>query len=172
MFYPDFNKFLLPVEVVQTGAAAVGTTVWTMRNTHATKTAHVTRILLAAREGAGSLTGYSLCRFSAATPTGGAAITKIQYRNTQPTNYTSCITDARVLDTGLTVAGVTFETPFFIIGMGVLAPSIITLDYNDLKQTFGGLEFEPGEGLAIRVIGAAQAANNWLRGNVEWTERL
>jgi hypothetical protein len=169
----DLNAFFLPVKVRQTAATAAVATVWTMRNTHATKAVLVKQIILAPFSDAAApgQIAYELCRFTAATPTGGAALIPIQMRTSSA--WVSAITDARVLDTGLTVAGVTFETAFAAISAGGLASggSPFLLDMTDSLRMFGGLEFLAGEGLAIRLT-VVSTIGQGIAGSIFWDERL
>jgi len=148
-----------------------------MRNTSSTKTVSVRQIILGSMNDQGATPGTGsmvLCRFSAATPTGGTAIVPIKRYSLQVVTggWASGITDARFLDTGLTVAGVTFETAFAAIRPGAIAPAHLILDATDYKRKWPGLELAPGEGLCIRTAIAAQVAGNNLWGFVNWSERL
>ena len=171
--HTDLSGFFLPVRIRQTAATAATATVWAMRNTHATKCAHVKNIRLFAY-GDASASGqvaYELCRFSGATPTAGTALTLIRMRNSS--TYTTGVTDARFLDTGLTVAGVVFETAFAALQCqgGLGSGHHLDMDMLDLARTWSGFELGPGEGLCIR-LGATAVVGQRIAGGVFWDERL
>src|SRR5579859_81632 len=115
---PSVGSYLAQINVRQTAATALGNVVWAMRNpVGSTITAYIRHLnLTVAFDGtaaAATTVRYELERFSAATPTGGTALTIVKKRNSYGA---SGITDIRFLDTGLTTTGLVFEAPFVVVG--------------------------------------------------------
>jgi len=77
------------------------------------------------------------------------------------------------VDTGLTVAGVTFETAFAALqhGGSLAGPTRLQLTMLDNARTWSGFELSPGEGLAIRLVATA-VIGQVIAGYVFWDERL
>lgn len=174
-FGHDFNGFYLPVSVRQAAATAAGAVVWTMRNTGATGAAKKVDIisidLTTLNDGAaGGPSHYQLCRFTAATPTGGAALTPVRMR-TLPGVFTTIVTDARQLATGLTMGAAVLGAPFAELRGGAAANQRWTMDMRDPERMWPGFELQPGEGLAI-VLGTVAVIGQGIFGNVHWVERL
>lgn len=169
---PD-GSYLLPVQVRQTATTAANATVFAMRNTSSAKTCFIKKIhLVAAFDGtaAASTSRYELCRFSAATPTAGTAITVIKKKSSYSA---SNVTDARFVDTGLTTTSVTFEMAFAFVAAQrqVSATSVYTIDFNmGGDEAYDDFTLAPGEGLCIR-LGVTAVIGDSITGYVEWDER-
>lgn len=171
--FPSPGAYALPINIRQTAATAANATVWTMRN-GGSKKVFIRRILLAmlfdGSAAAATTLKYLLARFSAATPTGGTALTVVKM---QTTFASSTLADARFLDTGLTTTGVTFETEWATIGLpasvtsGSLFWNMPFIGSNEAKEPF---VLNPNEGLAIRLQNAAVIGLG-LTGSVHWDER-
>ena len=174
MFATPSGAFLAPVNIRQTAATAAPATVWSMRNpTSSTKVAYIRRIFVVmAFDGiaAASTARYDFMRFSAATPTGGTAITPIKKRNA---DAGTAVTDLRFVDTGLTVAGVTFETAFATVSLPLaLTGGVQAFDMNFEKpgERYSTFDLVAGEGLAVQLNVTAVAGQS-LVGFAEWDER-
>jgi hypothetical protein len=156
-----------PVNINQSAATAANATVWAMRSpTSATRNVYIERIYLMLAFDNGtplgrSLQRYDLQRFSAATPTGGTAITAIKQDNESPPTV---VTDIRSIDTGLTTTGLSFETSF--LTLSVPATDQTTTVYVREKV---GFKLRPGEGLAIRLDVTAVAGQS-VCGEIVWSE--
>jgi hypothetical protein len=168
-----FGSHILPISVRATAATAAPATIWAMRN-GGTRTLYIRKILLqAVFDGtpAGSEASYAIKRFTAATPSGGTAISPIKKRSSYPV---STLADARFLDTGLTVAGVTFENA--AINFGGPRQNGAACEYN-MSFDMGGNEnydcfvLAPNEGLAIQLANAAVIGDS-IQGHLEYDERL
>jgi hypothetical protein len=169
------SSYLLPLNIRQTAATAVGAVVWSMRNTGA-RTVYLRHLrLIMGFDGAAAAAStprYELVRFTAATPTAGNALTPIKKRNAYAG---SSVGDARELNTGLTVTGVNFESPFLVIGRPIAVTGGITdmdVDFTVSGQSdYSMLELAGGEGLAIRIASIATVIGISLTGMIEWDER-
>lgn len=162
------NYYSVPVQILQSAATAANATVFSMRNAAAsTRTVYIERILLNGTFGvatplARALLRYGLCRYSTATPTAGTVVPVIEADNG---NAATQVTDVRFLDTGLTTAGVVFETPFAIIGIPTTDGTVVQYEREDMS-----FELAPGEGFCIRLMVAAVAGQG-LSGEIIWSER-
>lgn len=163
------GSYFLPINVRQTTAAVAASTVWTLYNPSGSgKTVYLRALrLLISFDGtaaAATTPRYSLSRFSGAAPTGGAALTIIKKRTADPS---SVVSDARILDTGLTTTGITFETALAQVGL----PISVTGGFTQfaIERTYPFLELEPGEGFAIRTV-TAMVIGMVLNGDIEWDE--
>lgn len=145
-----------------------GTTYYAIRNTDASKIVNITNIYLVSAFTGTNATTYSIfgvCRFSAATPTGGIAATIIQ---NDTTTSASAIGDARFAGGGLTTTGITFENYF----MGIVEVSQVTLIpvhpyiLNIFENPF---LLRPGEGLAIQAANTI-ITGSMIYGNIAWYE--
>lgn len=168
------RAFLLPILVRQTGATAAASTVWAARNVAGPQTVYIRRIRGAVTfdgtAAAATTIGYDFMRFSVATPTGGTALTPIKKRSAYAA---SNVSDARFLDTGLTVAGVTFETPFARVQAPISVTSMIRpfeIDFSYLGDRGAPFELASGEGLAIQLTATAVIGLG-ISGWVEYDER-
>lgn len=157
------------VNIRQTATTAANSTVWAMRNPLASPYSMVIeRIFLRmAFDPNTPLTGinlqrYDLRRFSAATPTDGTQITPVKASTLAPDS----LADVRVLDTGLTVAGVSFESPF----AGISCPEIQGA-VSGYERSRVYLRLAPGEGLAIRLSDVDASIGQSLVGEVCWSLR-
>ena len=163
---PD-GSYMLPINIVQSAATVVNSTVWALRN-GGSKAVYIRRVLLnmGYHGAAVATTGrYAIERFDTATPTGGTALTPVKKNSSMPT---SAIADVRFLDTGLTTAGVVFGTDLAIIGNQRQLSAGHLLDMN-----FAGgdeLVLNANEGLCIRLNVAAVVGDS-LTGFVEWDEK-
>lgn len=157
-----------PVSIRQSTSTGSGATVWTMRNpVGSAKIVLVELINLIMGFDAGtplgrSLQKYDIVRFSAATPTGGSALTVV---SADSAASSSAVTDARQVDTGLTTTGVSFGTAFATIG----CPASDGSTTQFCRQRIP-IRIAAGEGLAIRLNGAAITGQN-LTGEITWSER-
>jgi hypothetical protein len=162
------SYYSAPIRIRQSAATASGATVWSMRLTAAaTSNVYIERIYLQISFDAGTplgraLLAYDLERFSAATPTAGTAVTVVQMDSSDDVTE---VTDVRFLDTGLTTTGLSFGTPF--VTVGIPASDGATSTY--FRQNIG-FKLAPGEGLAIRLNGAAVIGQD-LCGEIVWSER-
>lgn len=165
------RSYSLTVVVRQTAASVPGTTIWTMYN-GGSRIIRLRRVMLNVQfDGAGAASDslYGLVRFRGAVPTGGGALGVV--KNNQGSG-TSTVTDARLLDTGLTVAGVTFDTPF--IGMSCPRTAGATAQYKMDWPTQSQSMTEPMiivplDGLAI-TLGNTAVIGDSIAGMIEWDE--
>lgn len=169
---PPTGAYVLPINIRQTAATAANSVVWAMRLVSSPRRVYIRQIILTvAFDGtaAASTSRYALGRFSVATPTGGAVIPVIKKRS----NYSaSDVTDARFLDTGLTITGVTFDTPGFIAGCprGLTGGSSEFVFGTDDGTSFSSFELASGEGFWIGLTATAVIGDSLL-GWVAWDER-
>lgn len=167
------GAYMLPIRVRQTATTAAASTVWAMRNVSGPLTVYIRKIkgaIIFDGTAATNTIGYDFMRFTTATPSSGTALTVIKKR----TAYASSnVTDARFVDTGLTVTSIVFETPFAqaltpISVTSMVRPFEIDFTENGIRQS--GFELASGQGLAIQLTATAVvglAINGW----VEWDER-
>lgn len=161
--------YTLPVQVRQNAATVVDALVWSARNTLA-KVVQVRRIYLAAGfdgVAAMSVSQYKLIRFRTATPSGGAALA-VQGLRANGAVTGQGITDARVLDTGLTVTSVTFDGPFAYVGAPRQLGVAVAFDYCFYADG-DPLELVEGDGLGIR-IGVTAVIGDSITGYVQFAE--
>lgn len=172
---PSTGSYMLPINLVHDNAMAAGETVWAMRYVTGALVAKIKRIRLTMGfngTAAAATPAYRLVRFSAATPTGGTAITVIKKRNSYAG---SVVTDARFDSSGvagLTVAGVTFETAFEVFSCPASVTGTVAtrnIEFALPGERFGHFDLAAGEGLAIQME-TASIAGNTLAGGVEWDE--
>jgi hypothetical protein len=159
--------YSLPVNLRQSAATTAGTVVWAMRNNSASpKIVMVEEISMIMSFDAGTpitrqSLRYEFVRFNSATPTGGNQITPTMMDSSAPSTM---ITDARYLDTGLTVSGVVFENAFASVGCPASDGASVTY------QRHKPIKLAAGEGLAIRLTNNA-ATGQGLFGEIIWSER-
>ena len=157
-----------PIMIKQSRDTESNSTVWSMRNdANSVRQVCIERIYLnGIFDNATPLVSTTLCydlrRFNTATPTGGAAVTAIKMSNVGPP---TAVTDIRVLDTGLTVTSVVFETPFSYIPIPDQRGSSVIY-----RRDVVPIKLAPGEGLCIRLTVASVAGQN-LIGEITWSER-
>lgn len=162
------SKYSAPIEIRQTAATALGSTVWAMRNAAAsTKRVFIIAFALQMQfNGTNPVTrqilAYDLQRFSTATPTGGTAQTAHKRRSA---DAASQVTDIRFLNTGLTMTSVVFDADViatYVCGSvdSASCPSQIYAKEEELA---------PGEGLALRLSVAAVVGQE-VGGEVVWLE--
>jgi hypothetical protein len=162
--------YTIPIGIRQTSAAAADQTVWSARNLSA-KTILCKRIYVAcAFDGtaAPSTSRYHFARFRTATPTAGATVAPIglRARGEIVAPFAIGLTDARVLDTGLTVTSVTFDTPFaFAACPRGLTGTGVTFVFAPCTP----LDLAPNDGLCIRV-GVTAVIGDSLTGWAEFEE--
>jgi hypothetical protein len=165
----DYSRFeyVVPVSIRQSANTAANATVWAMRvDPGASKSVFIERIYLSASFDAGTPIGRALLRYSiggfgSATPTGGTSLSVISLDSANPA---SVVTDARLLDTGLTTSGVNFQSPAFGVGVPACDGSVVPFDFT------GAIRLQPGQGLYIRLFTAAVIGLG-LNGYVQWKER-
>lgn len=167
------GSYILPINVRQTATTASPATVWAMRN-GATKTISIRRLRLSVlfdgTAAAATTVKYTILRFSTATPSAGTALTVIKKRSSYAS---STLTDARFLDTGLTVTSVVFETDMHIIGLPISVTGGVSpqdLLFSRANEPYGDFELAANEGLAIQLKSQA-AIGLGIVGSVEWDER-
>jgi len=170
-FSEALTRYSIGIPIYHSGAVAVNSTIFAMRNPlAATKSVYIEEIFLtfgfdAATPLIRTSVGYYLVRFSAATPTGGLALTP---EKLDSSDAATSITDARVLSTGtgLTTAGVTFSTAVIsYLGLPAVSGAV-----ESFKFAGAAIKLAPGEGFAIRLA-AASIAGQSLSGNMYWSER-
>lgn len=161
----------LPISLGRfTATTAADSLVWSMRNTHTTKKVKILEIVLCTGfDGTAAATSaqYNLVRFSAATPTGGSAITVVK----ASTSYnTSIVTDARQDPAAaLTVTSVVFETAMASISNPRQVSSTNNLKIKANDNVYDVLEILAGEGLGIK-IGVTAVVGDVISGYVRWME--
>ncbi len=159
--------YSLPINIKHTGTVALDSTIFSMiNNTDSLKIIMIERINLqmcfsAATPLIRTDLIYELVRFNTATPTGGTSISPVLMDSNA---LTSAITDARYSNTGLTVTGVVFETPFSYIGCPT-SDGASTTYFRDIP-----IKLAAGEGLAIKLT-LASVAGQGLSGEIIWSER-
>lgn len=156
--------YSLPVNVRQTAATASGATVWAMRN-GSTASVYIERMSLGlsfdGTSASGTTSRYDLIRFSAATPSGGTALSVAQmYSGDVGTQVAS----ASFLDTGLTTTGVVFNAPWAEIGCPAIAGSATKFERYGTPLVLG-----PNEGFCIRTS-TTTAIGMAIIGEVVWSE--
>ena len=183
IFGAPLGAFMAPVNIRQTAATVAGSTVWAMRNgTGRTISIKRAKLIMGFDGTTVALTTprYSLNRFTLATPTTGTPIVPIKQR----TSYAaSTVADIRQVDTGLTVAGITFETEALVLALplqtifgapttGYAAGPVANHDiiFDPSGKRSESFELAPNEGLAIRLSTAAVIGLS-LTGFVSWEER-
>ena len=160
--------YSLNVNIRQSAATAANTTVWAMRNDAASvKQIMIEQILLNMSFDAGtplgrSLQRYEIRRFNTATPTGGTSITVIPMDSLSPA---TTVTDARQVDTGLTVTSIVFENIMDIISCPATDQTVVPI-----RRDFVPIKLAAGEGLAIR-LNVASVVGQGLCGRITWSER-
>lgn len=161
--------YTAPVNIRHSAGLASGNTVWAMRNPAASPLyVFIERIFLnMAFSDPTPLTGineqrYELARFSAATPTGGSAITPI--RTTTIASASAC--DVRQSSSGLTMSGAILESGFGVIGCPEVVGAVS--NYTREKHPF---TLAPGEGLAINVATIDAVDGQSLQGEIVWSLR-
>lgn len=124
LYISNRNRGIAHIRVRQSAATALGAVVWAIRNSSAGKTLYITKLWLQMWfDGTGAATEmkYELIKGTGCTAmSGGTAITPLLKRTT----LTNPDVDCRVLDTGLTLTGVTQEPdPFWSAAMARLTHS-------------------------------------------------
>lgn len=168
-------EYMLPVFVRHTTAAAANSLVWAMRNL-GTRSLYLTRVSLVASfsgTAAASHSRAALLRFRSATPTGGTAMTVVKMNTA---DGASAVTDARFLDTGLTVTGVTFDTSFLDLSCQRQVSASGVYSWSDadrldgLRATRGKMIIAPNDGLGLRLVNAAVIGDCYA-GGIAWVEQ-
>jgi len=157
-----------PIEIVPT-TLTLGTTYFTMRNL-GTRRAWIVRLELKtgfSGTAAATRSLYEIERFSAATPTGGTALTAIKNDNTFSA---SSLTDIRFAPAGLTTTGVTFEQRWHMTGNTNQLNVDMGQDFTPAADERQKFQLAVNEGLAIRA-NTAIVAGSYLIGSIQWCER-
>lgn len=173
--------YMLPVNIRFDAAltAAAGAFVWALRvSVSATKDIYIRRIRLrAAFDGteAASSEVYQLIKFTAATPTGGVALSAIELDSAFPATN---VADARQTVSSTSVLLTT--TSVVVDTNGHFAALIqarrngsngeLLLDFHSPNDPYGCLKLGQGDGFAIR-INTNTVIGDSLSGFVEWHER-
>lgn len=167
--------YQLPIFIRQTAASIAGVVVWSMRNLGPgtqRRPLYLRRFqvnVMFDGTPAASQAQYQLKRFRTATPTAGTAVTVVK-QNTD--DGATVVTDARFLDTGLTVAGVVSDAPIMTMGgpralgstwYGREWPGMLS------AQGSGALIIKPDDGLLID-LGQAAVIGDGIQGWMEWDE--
>lgn len=181
---PIIRSYTLPVQVRQTAATAASTIVWSMRNLSVTpRTIFIRRIFVNVMfDGtpAASQSSYQPIRFRGATPTGGNALTVFKNNFDDSTaGAASVVTDARFVDTGLTIAGVTFDgasavpSASFGCQRANATSQQYVMDWPGYDAVgFNGREpfrIKSQDGLAF-MLGNTAVIGDGIQGWVEWDE--
>lgn len=166
------GSYFLPIGI-RASAATAAATLWAMRN-GTSKYIYIRRIhIMSSFDGtaAASSAQLALKRFTAATPSGGGALTPLKKRSTFPA---SSLLDARFVDTGLTVAGVSFEAAMIQFGgprqNGASGDFQMNFDVGG-DENYDSIVLAPSEGLAIQSLNTA-VIGDMIQGYIEWDERL
>jgi len=144
----------LNVLVRQTAATAAGASVWAVRNTHATKRLYITRIVMQLSfdgTGAATLMRYEWIKGTGNTALSGGAVVTPAIFQTDLTQ--SVAVDARILDTGLTVTGVTFGASIWTGTQGRLTPAATVQaagGFLEILEWPTAIELKQNEVLALR----------------------
>lgn len=182
---PVIRSYMLPIQVRQTATTAANSMVWAMRNLGTPgRVLYLRRLsvnVMFDGTSAASQSSYQPVRFRGATPSGGTPITvaKTNFEDAS-LGAASVVTSAQFLDTGLAVAGVTFDggaTPVPAASFGVqrgTGPSCGYLwDYPGYDSVgFNGREpfrIKNQDGLAL-ILGATAVIGDGIQGWVEWDE--
>lgn len=163
-----YYTYSAPINIRQSATTAINTTVWSIRNdVSSTKTIFIESIQINMAFDSGtplarSLQRYDFMKFSAATPTGGTSLTIVP---TDSNAAATKITDARQVDTGLTVSGVSFGTPFLTVGVPATDSAVVNFQTTDIP-----IILNAGEGICIRLNVAAVVGQS-MTGFISWSER-
>jgi hypothetical protein len=116
---------------------------------------------------------YQLKMFSAATPSGGTAITVTKQLSTQPASSILDIRSATISGTSpLTVTDVAFDAAMRSFNcarrVGV-SPVVLMEPYTEMKRAESGCILLPGEGFAILIANNA-VVGDIITGCLTWTE--
>jgi hypothetical protein len=153
---------------MQPTTIADGTVFWTMRNA-STKTFYIRRIDLHVGfigTAATSRSTFGIYRFTG-TPSGGATGLAVKKISAGASSTSQLLSAAA----GLTVTGVTFDSqPFHrITNVNQLnSNGVQSIDFGTNEP--GQMQLAPGEGIAIRAVGAL-VAGCYIAGSTGWHER-
>lgn len=165
------GRYSTAFSLQQAAATAANATVFAMRNAAAsTRTVIIERIICrmgfnAANPVTRTQQTYIFQRFSAATPTGGTALTA---GRADSSDAASQVTDVRFLATGLTTTGVTFDTAN-LASMACDTTQGINNERSLLLPP-SVIRLAPGEGLAIR-LGVTAVVGQALNCVIFWREQ-
>ncbi len=165
------GAYYLPIPSLPLSTAiTAGSCILAMRN-GASKIMRIKRIVLNVGFSgtvAATTSGFQLCRFATAAPTGGTTLSAIKKRTTYGP---STIADARYnFAAALGVTGVAFETQFAEIGcQRQLAARGVLYLIADLVTNEIVFEIQPSEGLAVK-LGVVAVIGDTLGGCIEWEE--
>lgn len=160
--------YQLPINIRQTTNTSVGSVVWAMTNSSSSikqviiENINIIMSFDEATPSTRTTLAYELVRFNTVTPTGGTSIIPILIDSL---TMTSSVTDARSLDTGLTISGIVFENPLTIITCPACDGSSINYVRNRIP-----IKLLAGEGLAIRLNADAIEGQS-ISGDIIWSER-
>jgi hypothetical protein len=116
---------------------------------------------------------YQLKMFSAATPSGGAAITPSKRLSTSPASSVLDIRSATISGTSpLTVTSVSFDVSmrsFSCARRTGVNPDLLMEPYNESKKDESGCILLPGEGFAILTVNTA-VVGDIITGCLTWEE--
>ena len=161
-------SYMVRIEVIPTTLTA-GTTYFAMRNVGG-KRVFIRKIEMKlgfSGTATASRSLYEWERFSAATPTGGTALTALKKGSTFPN---SSVGDIRFAPGGLTITGVVFEAPFHLVGNTNQLNNDQTQDISYVDgPDIGRLVLAVGEGLCVRA-NTAIVAGSYLIGSITWDE--
>lgn len=166
---PSSSRYAAAFSLRQTAASAANTTVFSMRNAAAsTKVVFIEKMIFnmsfnATAPVARTNLSYIMQRFNTATPTGG---TVIVVGKMDADDAATSVTDVRFLNTGLTVAGVVFETGVQAL---IYSPNSGTAVSNYTDDAVG-IKLKAGEGLAM-LLGAAAIIGQEIGGVIVWSEK-
>lgn len=164
----EYN-YVTSINIRQTTASAIGTTVWSFRNTSETKIVFIKKAtIVMSYDGATPLfrstVKYSVNGFGVATPTGGTSQTPARLDSSAPASFGP---DIRSLDTGLTTTSVVFGPDGTIIACPVVEGA--SVKFERISENFT-IRLGPGEGICLRLNTAAVVGIS-LSGELIWSER-
>lgn len=163
------SYYSFPFAIRQSAATAANSSVLSMRNAAAsTRTVFIENMTInmdfnAATPVTRTLQTYVFQRFTTATPTGGTALTA---GKRDSADAASQVTDIRFLDTGLTTAGVVFDTNSIT---GIACPTFGTFG-QFMDEGNVAIKLLPGEGLIVR-LGVVAVVGQEISGIIRWSER-
>lgn len=165
------NGYVVPIDIAQSAASAVDTTVWSLTN-GTTRPLIVTRfrgiVLFSGTATAANTQRYKLVRTTAGTPSGGTAITPVKKRTSLGASGAA---DSRFLDTGLTTSGVTFGDVLQRLALPASATGVLrAFDFDFSREPeFAQLYLDLSQGLALR-LDATAVVGFGLSGFLEYQE--
>jgi hypothetical protein len=165
------DRGIASVAVRQTATSAAAVVAWALRSGTVGKTLYITRIWLQLWfDGTGAATEmrYELVKGTGCTAMSGGAVVTPLLKRSSANNPDA---DARVLDTGLTLTGVSYGTPFWNCAWSRLTHSATQAGgvSNPFVLEFGSMPIElaKDEVLALRLLATAVIGDN-VGGGVEF----